>query len=297
MRYRDTIDLAATVYERLPFPWRPRRYLGYVYPRAPIIGRVQLPACDGVATLKAKRRALIGFLSSAVIAGAAFTGVVTGLIGSSNAAPSERVARAALTSEAYFDQLSTLRYRSTLVKDQRTQDLRALPANGRFVEAAAELHLEVIMDVQLPDRMRMSWDAYHVYLDEPGVRFPPGCADVSIGIGVQSYVQDCEGKWAKGRELENDGALDISDSEGVFAALTSLSTAKQVESETLRGVKVEVYEGRVVRDGDNRDVVVKIGSEDGLVRYFRSTSPGYFREIERWDFNSPDIVIEAPPLG
>ena len=83
----------------------------------------------------------------------------------------------------------------------------------------------------------------------------------------------------------------------MFAALTSLSTAKQVEAETLRGVKVEVYEGRVVHDGDNRDVVVKIGSEDGLVRYFRSTSPGYFREIERWDFNSPDIVIEAPPLG
>lgn len=211
--------------------------------------------------------------------------------------PSERVARAAANTESYFlNEVESFRYRSTSVQQVLSYDFRP---PGPDTEKRIHYQILDVVDAEFrgPDRARMSWDSYRVYPDEPSNRYLIGeCESDSISIGRASYSQQCDGTWAQGDDLDEATRLR-SDRTGEFARLKDLSTVRQAASETLRGVEVDVYQGTYIDGEAERDVIVKIGREHGLVRYFRATTPeGFLWEIERWDFNSPDIVIEPPAL-
>ena len=136
-----------------------------------------------------------------------------------------------------------------------------------------------------------------MYEDEPGKVYPDSeCPSISVVIGLQTYGQRCDGTWMEGPG-RSEAELGVKNTTNAFAALRDLSTVTKQGSEMLRGAEVDVYTGKYIDGGQERDVIVKIGRDHELVRYFHASSPGFSWEIERWDFNSPDIVIEAPPLG
>lgn len=202
-----------------------------------------------------------------------------------------KVAEAALNSQRYLDsEVRAYRSRQSTVQTVEMRDLRDL---RRITDQ--EVHFEVNFEIQPPARVRMVWEDYRVYPDEPGKRYSSSeCASVSIAIGTATYSQGCDGTWSKGDPIEKPLAFDPSADAKAFKALTELSTVSKAPSEILRGVAVDVYEGSYVDAGQKRDAIVKIGRDNGLVLYFRATAPGFFWEIERWDFNAPDIVVEPP---
>lgn len=202
-----------------------------------------------------------------------------------------KVAEAANKSQEYLDsKVQAYRARYSTMQNVEMRDTREL---RRII--AQEVHLDVSVEFQAPDRVRMVWEDYRVYPDEPGKQYSGSkCPSVSIAIGTETYAQSCDGTWTKGEPIDKPMVFDPTADAKAFKALTELSTVSKSAPETLRGVAVDVYEGSYVDDGQTRDVVVKIGRDDGIVRYFRATAPGFVWEIERWDLNSPDIAVEAP---
>ena len=238
-----------------------------------------------------KRFIVAGLLLAAALVGVAFAVVL--VRGNNNGSPGERVARAVDDSETYLEsEVSSHRARIIFSTTQNDVTDRRDPS-GAGVDI--EFRLDVTVELQDPDRRRITWDSSKVYGDEPNKVYPDGpCPSVSVAIGLQTYEQRCDGTWMEGPDLPEAVVIGV-DRTNEFAALRDLSTVTQQDSEVLRGVEVDVYAGTYTDDGQERDVIVKIGREHGLVRYFRATSPGFSREIERWDFN--DVVIEAPPLS
>ncbi len=240
--------------------------------------------------MKLKRSIVAGSLLAAAAVGVAFAVV---LVQGDNGALGEQLARAVDNSETYFEsEVSAYRYRTTSSETRNDlRDRRDLRRTGVDIEIRQEFTAEL----QLPDRRRISWATSRVYGDEPNKVYSDGpCPFVGISIGVQAYGQRCDGTWERVADRPEAAITNTTDA---FAALRDLSTVTKQDSGVLRGVEVDVYAGTFNHNGQERNVTVKIGREHGLVRYFQATSPGFSWEIERWDFNSPDIAIEAPPLS
>ncbi len=226
---------------------------------------------------------LLGVLSLIALA-------VVGCGAKSETAIKARVAEAANNSQTYLaSSVQSFRSRVSTVQTLHMTDGRDLRN-----KTDQEWHLNVTFDFQTPDRLRTVWEQYTIYPDEPGKRYwNPPCAGVGISIGTASYGQACDGTWSEGSPIDQPMTMKPYDAK-VFQALTALDTVSRAPSETLRGVAVDVYKGSYVDKDQKRDVVVKIGKDNGLVMYFQATAPGFFWEIEQWDFNSPDVVVEAP---
>ncbi len=240
-----------------------------------------------------KRSVVAGSLLAAALVGMAFAVVL--VRGNNNGSLGERVARAVDNSETYFEsEVSSYRYRNIFSETRNNErDRRDLSRTDVEIEFRSDFTAEL----QLPDRRRISWETSKVYADEPDKVYPDGpCPFVSVAIGLQAYGQRCDGTWEQVDDLSEAAVIGV-DKTDAFAALRDLSTVTKQDSEVLRDAEVDVYAGTYNDDGIERDVVVKIGREHGLVRYVHASSPGFSWEVERWDFNSPDILIEAPPLG
>ncbi len=238
-----------------------------------------------------KRFIVAGLLLAAALVGVAFAVVL--VRGNNNGPPGERVARAVDDSETYLES-EVSSHRTRIIFSETRYDLRDR-RDLRRTDVEVEIRSDFTAELQLPDRRRISWGTSKVCADEPDKVYPDGpCPSVNISIGLQAYGQRCDGTWVQLDDRPEAVVFGVDETDE-FAGLRVLSNVTEQDSEVLRGVEVDVYAGTYTDDGQERDVIVKIGREHGLVRYVRVTSPGYSYEFERWDFN--DVVIEAPPLS
>ena len=202
------------------------------------------------------------------------------------------VAKAVEISVSYFAaEVRLYRSRQSSIQAHQGADLRG--RLGNTIDQA--IHQDATIERLLPGRMAMSWVTSRVYADEPGVHYPgEECDPLTIVIGTSTYGWACDGTWSEGDGLQE--SLTATNVMERFHFLTALDGLTRMEAGRRRGEVVDVYEGTGNNEGRTTEVHFEIGREDGVIRYVRTAAPGVVGEWEFWDFNAPDIVIEAPAL-
>ncbi len=204
-----------------------------------------------------------------------------------------RLAEASSLSQQFLTkEVKTYRSRGYLIQGpEMLPDIRG--NMGRQVNRTT--HYKIETEVQMPDRAKVVISHTYVFEDNPGVHYDPrGCDTVSIWVGTTVYDQHCDGSWST-RVKEKPLALDQEPFANYWEALQRLGSVKLVGSGTADGAPVDVFAGVYVdKSGREHQVIVKVGSEDNLVRYIKDNSALSLWEWEIWDINDPSVQIEPP---